>query len=168
MIWLFGVVVWWAAKQPRAMAIVRTPGWRVLTALGFLATLAASKTPFILGSDFAVGLAFALWLPSLLGAWRKPGWWSRLGGGLSAISYTLYVVHFPLLFFVAATQLKGRQFAPDGTGISWFLALSVASLIVAIAMWWVFERQTDRVRRWLAQVLRISPARRKQVVASET
>jgi peptidoglycan/LPS O-acetylase OafA/YrhL len=147
LIWLLGVGVWWVSKQAQAEPIIRSLGWRSITALGFVATLAASKTTSFLGSDFSVGIAFALWMPSLLGGWSKPGWWSGLGTGLSAISYTLYVSHFPFLFFIAATRLHGRQFAPNPQGLLCFAALSTASLLLATGMWWLFERNTDSVRR---------------------
>jgi peptidoglycan/LPS O-acetylase OafA/YrhL len=165
-IWLLGVVVWWTARQPRTMAIAGSFGWRLATSLLFVATLAASKTSSIVGSDLAVGLAFALWMPSLLGAWPKPGWWSGAGSALSAISYTLYVVHFPLLFFVAAVSLEGSQFTPDTRGLLWFAALSVASLLLAGAMWWLFERNTDKVRRRLGKLLSIGSHKPEPVVTA--
>lgn len=158
-IWLLGVPVWCFARKPWAMELAGNRWWQWITALGFLGVLAASKTTSIFGSDYAVGIAFALWMPSLLGTWAKPGWWRQLGSGLSAISYTLYVVHFPFLFLIAATHLAGRQFPPDAAGLFWFGGLSLASLGLAVVMWWLFERRTDSIRGWIARALRISPAK---------
>lgn len=155
LIWLLGVAVWWLASKMPVTSMTGRMLWRSLGALVFAGTLAASKTSSVFGSDFAVGLAFAAWMPSLLGAWAWPGWWVKLGNGLSAISYTLYVVHFPILFLVAATQLGGLQFQPTGPGLLWFFGLSLLSLAVAVIMWWLFERRTDGVRRWLARVFRL-------------
>ena len=86
---------------------------------------------------------------ALTGAWRTTAWWTRLVTGLSEISYTLYVVHFPLLFFVAALVLKGRKFPADTQGYLWFTGLTVATLLISTGMWWLFERNTDKVRRWI-------------------
>ena len=154
LIWLLGAVVWWLLRETVArgwgLGIFRNWGWRFGGGVLFLGTLAASKSESWLGSDHAVGIAFALWLLSLTGSWRRQGWWSRLSTGLSEISYTLYVVHFPFLFFVAAVVLKGRQFPADGLGLLWFGGLAIATLVLAAAMWWAFERNTVRLRKWLA------------------
>lgn len=90
----------------------------------------------------------------------------KLGNGLSAISYTLYVVHFPILFLVAATQLGGLQFQPTGSGLLWFFGLSLLSIAVACIMWWLFERRTDLVRRWLARVFRLPSLKTARILPS--
>ena len=132
-----------------------TRGWplRLVGGVAFLGTLAAAKSGHWLGSDYAVGGAFAIWMLSLTGSWRREGWPRRIATGLSEISYTLYVTHFPVLFLVAAAVLKGRQFQPDAQGYAWFAALAAGILLFATAMWWLFERNTDRVRKmvWKAR-----------------
>jgi len=125
--------------------------WRVVGGVLFLGAVAASKTSLWLGSDYGIGLAFALWMLALAGAWRTSAWWTRLVTGLSEISYTLYVVHFPLLFFVAAVVLKGRQFPADAQGYLWFAGLAVAVLTISAGIWWLFERNTDKARRWIME-----------------
>ena len=178
LIWLMGAGVWWLLRMLgvrgqedapasssasssnqqssisnrqsiRVIRWFRGWPWRLVGGLLFLGTLAASKTDHWLGSDGAVGCAFALWMLSLPGGWRVPGWFNRLVTGLSEISYTLYVVHFPLLFFVAAVVLKGRQFPADAEGFLWFGGLTASILAISAGMWWLFERNTDRVRKWL-------------------
>ena len=130
-------------------------GWplRVVGGVAFLGTLAAARAGHWLGSDYALGGAFAVWMLSLTGSWRRAGWMRRIATGLSEISYTLYVVHFPLLFLFAAAVLKGRQFQPDAQGYAWFAALAVGILLFCTGMWWLFERNTDRVRKkvWKAR-----------------
>jgi len=153
-IWLLGVAVWGAAKGRFVFRGARNWAWNLIFGSLFLGSLAASKVGgFGSWGDYGVGLAFALWMPSLLGPWRKAGWWSRLATGLSESSYTLYVVHFPILFFVAAVILRGRQFVPGVAGFSWFVGLAFVVLAIAGGMWWVFERNTGRVRRWTGRRL---------------
>lgn len=156
LIWLMGAGVWWLLRVPgdrgQGAGVIRWfrgwP-WRVVGGLLFLGTLAASKTDHWLGSDGAVGCIFAVWMLSLPGGWQVPGWVNRLVTGLSEISYTLYVVHFPLLFFVAAVVLKGRQFPADAHGFLWFGGLTASILAISAGMWWLFERNTDHVRKLL-------------------
>jgi peptidoglycan/LPS O-acetylase OafA/YrhL len=151
LIWLLGVGVWWLVWKTGDRLIARCRGWPWRLAGGslFLGTLAASKTDHWLGSAEPVGLAFAAWMLALTGAWRFPSWLNRCVTGLSEISYTLYVVHFPVFFFVAAVVLNGRQFPADAQGYIWFGGLAAATLAISAGMWWLFERNTDRVRKWL-------------------
>jgi len=167
LIWLMGAGVWWLlwmtetrdqmsdpnrGGRPilsRIVRFIRGLGWRLIGGLLFLATLAASKSNHWLGSDYAVGITFALWLISLPGSSHGNGILKRFATGLSEISYTLYVVHFPLLFFAAAVLLRGRQFSADCEGYLWFSGLAVAILAISSGMWWLFERNTDRVRKLL-------------------
>lgn len=155
LIWLFGVLVWCFGRITEFSIVVGGWRWKIVGAAAFLATLAASKTTSVFGSDFAVGLAFALWMPSLIGPWKKPGWWQRWGSGLSAVSYTLYVVHFPVLFLITTTLLNGDQFQPDAQGLIWFMGLSIICFGIAVVMWWCFESRTEKARRLLSRVLRL-------------
>lgn len=158
LIWLSGAAVWLLLERTRNSghwAGVRFIGffvgwpWRLLGGLSFLGTLAGSKMDHWYGSDGAVGCMFALWMLSLPGGGRLPRRVDRLVKGLSEISYTLYVVHFPLLFFVAAVVLKGRQFPADFLGFSWFFGLTSIILAISTGLWWLFERNTYRVRELL-------------------
>lgn len=159
MIWLLGVGVWWVhSKTPGpdsrpALLAVRSfffgRLWMLLGGGVFLATLAASRTSHWFGNDYSVGIAFALWLVSLSGGWKMIPWADRLSFGLSEISYTLYVVHFPILFFAAIVLLKGKQFSPGPAGYLLFVALAAAVIAISTGMWWIFERKTPAVRAWV-------------------
>jgi peptidoglycan/LPS O-acetylase OafA/YrhL len=80
---------------------------------------------------------------------RRPaanGLYERLARASANISYTLYVVHMPLLIFLRAFVNDGRQwdFAP-WTVIA-ALVLFVATLGYASAIWYLFEARTNTVR----------------------
>jgi peptidoglycan/LPS O-acetylase OafA/YrhL len=151
LVWMFGVVVWALAKQEFIRVMSKTWMWRVGFAALFLGALAASKTSHWFGSDIVLGLVFAGWMLGILGAPARTGLLSRLSIFLSDISYTLYVVHFPILFFVAAVGFHGNQFAPNVYGISLFVGLTILVSVFAVGMWWVFERNTAKVRAWVLQ-----------------
>ncbi len=153
LIWLLGVAVWLLAAMPRVAAVAGNRLYCILLGITLLGTVAASKTGSFLGSDMAVGFAFAGWVLSLRGPWSHTGWWSRLSSGLSEISYTLYVVHFPILFFIATVVLNGQQFAPDGPRLTLFASLACLLTAVSAGLWWLFERHTPKVRLWMAQQL---------------
>jgi len=111
-----------------------------------LGALVASKLAAGIVSDYSVGVALALWMLALPGSWGAPGWCRWVVVGLSEISCTLYVVHFPLLFFVAAAVLDGKQWPANGQQFLWFGGMTVAILLISVGVLWLFGRNTDRVR----------------------
>lgn len=72
----------------------------------------------------------------------------RAGGWLAAFSYTLYLVHFPVL---GALRVCLGTLPPVMTAFAVGRALASATLcvVVALGLYALFERQTPQVRRWL-------------------
>ena len=75
-------------------------------------------------------------------------WFHGVTGAMSEISYTLYLVHFPFLAWIFFTGFQGRQITPDLLGGLVFFGLLLLVLTYASAIWWCFERNTDRFRKW--------------------
>jgi len=155
-VWLLGWAGSIAAPQP---LVAR--GLRIVSALSLLACLVASKTRSlgILG-DFIIGIPVAGLLIGLR-ALPTEGRLLRSTAGifayLSKISFTLYLVHFPLLAFVFFSwHLPQRQ--PTLPAYVQFAAWLVAVMAVASGIWFVFERNTDAVRRFVSRAWRSSPA----------
>ena len=72
----------------------------------------------------------------------------RAGGWAAAFSYTLYLVHYPVLTALSVcVGLLPAVMSPVAVlrALCW-VAVSVA---VTLGMYALFERQTPRVRRWL-------------------
>jgi peptidoglycan/LPS O-acetylase OafA/YrhL len=161
LIWILGAGVWWLVQRTvvkergvaaKLVALCRGWHWRLAGGSLFFGTLAASKMNHWFGSDAAVGLAFAAWMLALTGKQRFSSWVDRSVTGLSEISYTLYIFHFPLLFFISAVVLEGKQFPADAQGFLWFSGLAVVTLATSAVMWWLFERNTTRVRKWILEI----------------
>jgi peptidoglycan/LPS O-acetylase OafA/YrhL len=155
-VWLLGWAGSIAAPRP-GMA----RGLRIVSTLSLVACLVASKTRSlgILG-DFVIGIPVAGLLIGLR-ALPTEGPVLRSTAGifsyLSKISFTLYLVHFPLLAFVFFSwHLPQRQ--PTLLAYVQFAACLVAVMAVASAIWFVFERNTDAVRRFVSRVWRSSRA----------
>lgn len=158
LIWLFGTGVWWVARHPRLQHFIGSRIWCGVGGAAFGCTLVASKLNVAGVSDFVVGLAFAAWMPGLLGPGLFPTWLKALVSALSDISYTLYVVHFPILFFLGSVVAKGRQFDCGSTGIAVVVGSCVISIVLARFFWLLFEGHTERVRKWASGFLPGSPA----------
>lgn len=151
LIWLFGVAVWlvrhrFLSPEFRGGGLCST-----LSFGGFIASLLLSRTGLATSADFLIGASFAVWLVFLVGSLRKyqASLLGSLSRGLSEISFTLYVIHFPLLFLLLATRFEGEQLRPGFLGFSIYTAVFLSILAVASMWWWLFERHTDQVRRRL-------------------
>ena len=147
LIWLLGVGAFWAARSQRVRRVCGHPAWLLITGVLALGSLAASKTTSVLGTDWGIGVAFALWVVGLVSCEHHIGWLKTLGCGLSELSYTLYVMHFPMLAIVFFCFFEGKQFQPGTLGYTWFAVLLAASVTAAGLLWWCFERNTDRLRK---------------------
>ncbi|WP_411846132.1 acyltransferase [Roseibacillus persicicus] len=69
--------------------------------------------------------------------------------GTSAISFTLYVTHFPVATLLAAAFLKGKQMQPSISSYAIFIFVTILAILVSIVMWWCFERNTMKVKKTL-------------------
>jgi peptidoglycan/LPS O-acetylase OafA/YrhL len=132
-----------------------TPGHRsrltmVAVTAVFLAVLVTSRRSDSQLFDFLLAVSFAA---LLFTAHRSALTFPALLGGLARFgrssSFSLYVIHFPLLAFVGGMVTQQERMDPDLAGITVTLALT--GLCVAAA--WIFsrftERQTGSVRRWV-------------------
>ena len=118
-----------------------------------IATLIVPHSAIGLGlaSDLVQGLAWTAALPALALARLPRGpvgrAYRRLSIGLSEISFTLYATHFPLLALAYFCFIAPKQMSPDITALTFGAGLLCAALAQGVALWWLFERHTDTVRR---------------------
>lgn len=153
LIWLFGVGAFWAGRFEAVHRVCRHPAWLFGSGVLALVALAASKTTSVFGTDWSVGIAFALGTLGLASREHRVDWLKKLGSGLSEMSYTLYLVHFPVLAFVFFCFFQGSQYSPTPTTYLWWWALLLGCVVFAAVIWWCFERNTDRLRKKLETII---------------
>ena len=157
-IWLLGLVAYFLAGR------LATTGRRIALAAGlaaFAASLAYSKAVGLqdslgVSSDLVIGVAFCLLCVALanMPAPRNPhSLFVRASRHMSAFSYSLYLVHFPLVAWIGASLYGANRMAPDIRGLAQFAAWLLVLLAAGVVFWWLFERQTDALRhavtRWV-------------------
>ena len=151
-IWLLGVVLG-RCKPPRFGAGVRFVRW--------IAALAYAPLVFILArfglvqgitSDLLLGVATSLFLWILLSATQpadggaKRIRWTRF---LARGSFSLYVVHLPLLLLFTSLVAGDGRFVPSLATIPLALGGLAVVLCVAYGFASVTEFRTDGIRRWV-------------------
>ena len=73
-----------------------------------------------------------------------------MGTPLAAFSYTLYLTHYPVLSLLGSIFPGQARQVTLGTVSTFFLELGLC-LASAWIMYFFFERNTGRIRRWLAR-----------------
>lgn len=147
--WLMGAPIGYLPPFPASKRWAR---WLALTAaLALLAlTLAWGKLAHSDFNDYVIGLAVALlvWIMLHCAKGNLPAWYVGLSRRAAHSSYTLYLVHMPLLIFLKAAFHLPRA-APSWHVLLLDLAVMAVILFYAQLVYECFEKNTDRVRTWL-------------------
>jgi peptidoglycan/LPS O-acetylase OafA/YrhL len=119
--------------------------------LGVFAPLVPSR--FV--AMMILGFGCAAWLPRIACLPCTMSKVEHLGAALAGFSYSLYLVHSPLILWMESASTRVREINPHTLGTS--LGLIAICMAAAYLSYLLFERHTPVVRRWCkAQLL---PAR---------
>jgi peptidoglycan/LPS O-acetylase OafA/YrhL len=162
-IWLLGA---WIASLPLKLpATIRRPVTFCAGMFLLAAIYLQLRFPInLFVSDFLLGVVVSLFLWTLLharGVSVHP-LYRRSAQGLSHMSYTLYLVHYPMLIFISAVLMPVWRFWPMTPYSVLKLSLVIATVFgYAWLVYYCFERNTERIRHWLT----LSKAERGVVAA---
>jgi peptidoglycan/LPS O-acetylase OafA/YrhL len=146
-IWLSGVAVFFLIRKASVRPIVTHPLWLGLGLLLTVGMLLATRLGTMgWGGDLALGLACAVLVAGLACTSSANSLYEKMSAGMSDISYTLYLVHFPLMAFIFFVFFHGQQIVPNSVTSLCFVGLLTVTLAYSIGIWWLFERNTDEVR----------------------
>lgn len=155
--WLFGA---WARGTTWAPAILParlTGGVMLATVLAMLVATRLSLIPawFPAWPDLLLAAAVALWCwhVRLARPARWPSWLRRTAFEASDMSFSLYVMHMPLVLLLVGALIRDGKLDADASGWGAYAAVMLAILVLARLFWWLFERHAPALRRWVASVL---------------
>jgi len=153
-IWLLGAGVFYLIQIGKIRGIVSHPLWLILSLLLTMGSLLASRSGRIgEGADLLIGIGCAALVAGLATRGSTSYFYGMLSAGASELSYTLYLVHFPVLAFLFFGFFKGCQIAPSSASALWFMGFLAITVVYSAAIWWLFERNTDRVRKCVERSL---------------
>jgi peptidoglycan/LPS O-acetylase OafA/YrhL len=148
-IWLLGAAL---NFLPRREA---RPGAVMIAFILFMGMLLLSRLKILhegFGTDLALGLSFMIALYTLLNAHSKalPRWYARAVLALSGVSYTMYLVHVPLLVFLNALIVgTGTRWQPGIRAIVMSLGVTLVTMAYIYLIWRAAEANTDKLRSYL-------------------
>jgi len=149
-IWCLGVLVFQINKKTERKI---KPFIVIISGLFFTISLTLkyviNSDLILLLNDIIVGISFSFFLICLLKSSiiiKYSLFSKKLIVFLSEISYTLYIIHFPLILLIYTIfYSEGKKLLSFITGLEFFGWFS-GILIVSIAFWYMFERRTVMIR----------------------
>lgn len=163
LIWLAGCVLVISYTRLRIQTLARLIPYALISFLVLSVCLFAARTErLVLGNDLAVGLAFTLFLFGVLQV-DKGARHSTSARIFADFSYSLYVLHFPLLLFIRAWVAPPLGWQPDTVHVILGAMIGIAVLGFAWVVSLVTEKRTRVVQQWFRGKIR----KNKAVVAVE-
>jgi len=104
-------------------------------------------------SDLLLGLAFAHALPALTVIPSPAKLYDRLSYGFAEMSYSLYLVHFPLIVACAAIFIWPSRMAPSLEVFTLYFGLVILSIMLRAIVYWMFERHTAKLNSFIVSRL---------------
>jgi peptidoglycan/LPS O-acetylase OafA/YrhL len=103
--------------------------------------------------DPVLGLSFVPLVAACSVRAGSHGIYTKLSAAVSEFSYTLYLVHFPLMAFLFFIFMPGRQLTVNSHGFALFGAALMMVMLYSVVIWFCFERNTDRLRKLIEEKL---------------
>lgn len=152
LIWTCGCALVFAYSRIRLQAKSQLTAYALASSLilGGCLFSARASAGSVLGSDLAVGTAFTLFLFGVLQFEWGAGFpsYSNAARRFAGFSYSLYVLHFPLLLFLRAWLVPPERWQPSAAN---FAVATLAGALVLSFAWLVSlftEDKTHVVRNW--------------------
>lgn len=153
LIWIVGAII--VLFQNREF-----PSWiKFLSFIVFFGSLASLKVPPVQNidphlQDLYLTTTFGFFLLTNLNSTYTPihkiQLVPKIINFLSNISFTLYLFHFPLIVLLATKFVGKNPLLPNLQGYATYAAFLTVILMVCYSMWWVFERNTALVKRFVS------------------
>jgi peptidoglycan/LPS O-acetylase OafA/YrhL len=163
LIWLAGTALVIAYSKCPLPSKSRSAVYFLFAVLVFSSCLTAARTGrlSLLGSNLAVGIAFALFLFGVLhmdfGTGSRS--YGRVASELAGFSYSLYVLHFPLLLFFRAWIVPQQRWQPDPANLGRGALIGLATLGFAWLVAKFTEAKTRVARRWMRKTMPVLDGR---------
>lgn len=163
-IWLLGTVIYLLphvslpARRSKMLSAAAVLFFCGMLSLMHLSAIKSALANSIVAMDYVTGASFALLLYQMLDN-RAPstrGRYADFSRTIAGFSYTLYVVHMPLLVFVRAAVLPDQPWYPDVGHMAAAAVLTLIALIYALLIARVSEARTDSFRDVIWAYLRPS------------
>jgi peptidoglycan/LPS O-acetylase OafA/YrhL len=158
LIWTMGLIVY--ATQGRTCEKLNS----ALLIIGcplFLAALGYSKSEtmqrlFGISSDLLVGSTFcivAIGIVNRANSISHPNWFHKLAGLISDFSFSLYLIHFPVVALIGGLFFRNAKLQANWNGLLHFVFWLFLLLVCGWIFYFLFERRTDIFRKRIETIV---------------
>jgi peptidoglycan/LPS O-acetylase OafA/YrhL len=148
--WVLGAGIFYLQQKQWAMRSFTSPLFLYVSIALMFFVLVISRMGVLRDLfDTVLGLSFVPLVAACSVRGGGAGLYSRLSAAASEFSYTLYLVHFPIMAFLFFIFMPGRQVPVSSASIGVFGAILLLVILYAAVIWWCFERTTDSIRKSL-------------------
>lgn len=149
-IWLLGAAVYFLIRREGFGRVANHPLCLFVGITLTIGSLMASRVWRLgEGADLVIGIGCTVLVAGLASRSSDNFLYGWLSAGISEISYTLYLVHFPFLAFLFFVWFQGRRITPGTLDSLWFMGFLGLTIAYSIIVWLGFERNTGRFREWI-------------------
>lgn len=157
LIWLAGVILVLAYSNCAFVGKGLLTLYFLASSFFLFACLVAARTGTLPAhrSDLALGIAFSLFLFGVLqiDLGIERGFYPRASHLIAGFSYSLYVLHFPLLLFLRAWWVPPQRWPPDAKHLAYGTIVGAIMLSFAWLMSTFTESKTHIARQWMRAVI---------------
>lgn len=153
-VWLFGSLVVLTQRAPAVRRVTRAVPTLVACGLLFAAALTAARLEILRGpwGDALLGVAYTGLMSCLLARTGAGNPVLRVSDRIAAMSFSLYLLHFPLLAFIHAVVFHDHRAQPDALGVLTWLGVSAVVFACCAGLYALFEARTAAVRHAVSRV----------------
>ena len=160
LIWLLGAATVFAVRIPLRLSKHAALGLLGGSILLMLLTLSAIRFKSIHSDfvgDFLLGATCALfvWSAARQNETVSPTLLTVAAKNYAGWTYSLYLLHMPVLVFIASLCVRSSRWFPDALHLAMAGGILVAVLLYAYAISLCTERRTGAVRTWIAARLNL-------------
>lgn len=107
--------------------------------------------------DFIIGISTALMIYFLANdrsKVTKVGLYEKFAQGLAGCSYTLYLVHMPILCFIRACVIGDRPWPPDIFHMLLAMIIITFVFLYAVVIYHFTEAKTDKLKKFITSLIK--------------
>jgi peptidoglycan/LPS O-acetylase OafA/YrhL len=157
LVWMAGCLLVIAHSAFPSLAKRWLIPYALISSATLVVCLLAARTGRLaaLGTDLSVGVAFTLFLFAVLYVdfGTRSAHYHNAARFFAGFSYSLYVLHFPLLLFLRAWIVPSQRWQPDVPHLFYGATIGAAALSFAWLVSTFTENKTRVVRNWMRSVI---------------
>lgn len=157
-IWIFGVFVYWMYSKDYEIKNKIVSSFLLVFSLFLIVfSIVISKSNLMFFSaDLLIGFSFGIFLLAVKYSNLmviKNSYFTKMSLFLSEISFSMYLLHFPIVIFIFSFFYKGDKQELTYFNLILFLIILGVIVIISYLFWFLFERKTADFKNMLKCML---------------